>query len=327
MSEIGSQLTSDGKKMRFGVHVLLFNTEKWILRMIENCGPFVDKIYVAYSKSPWTYSAGEIERVENASDLAILQESRYRDKIVVVEGEWELDEDTRNECLKRAKDDGMNFLIAQDADEFYEYDDYAKMIKQITENPDYEIYTAPMSVFWKSFEYVIENEKGEIVTCFPAFAINCGKRVKFKYSRVPDSKNALLLDSLCFHGSYVLTDDEVLKKIGSWAHANEFDRKRWFKRKWLNWSRRTRNLHPINPCSWKRAVSYNGKLPRELIDFPAPQVNHASLKGLEFVEESTLQFLENQGCLMKELSYSIRKIIPPWAKSIYKKITRKKENN
>ena len=32
--------------MKFGVHMLYFNQDKWILKTIENCAPFVDKIYI-----------------------------------------------------------------------------------------------------------------------------------------------------------------------------------------------------------------------------------------------------------------------------------------
>jgi hypothetical protein len=35
--------------------MLYFNQDKWILKTIENCGPFVDKIYVAWSEKPWSY--------------------------------------------------------------------------------------------------------------------------------------------------------------------------------------------------------------------------------------------------------------------------------
>lgn len=39
--------------MKFGVHILYYNQDKWILKTIANCGPFVDKIYVAWSEKPW----------------------------------------------------------------------------------------------------------------------------------------------------------------------------------------------------------------------------------------------------------------------------------
>ena len=42
--------------MKFGVHMLYFNQDKWILKTIENCAPFVDKIYIAWSEKPWNYN-------------------------------------------------------------------------------------------------------------------------------------------------------------------------------------------------------------------------------------------------------------------------------
>ena len=77
----------------------------------------------------------------------LLKKSHFCHKIELIEGDWETDEDERNTCLRKAKNDGFDFLIIQDADEFFIKDDYKKNIKKIIQNPDYELYTTPVRAF------------------------------------------------------------------------------------------------------------------------------------------------------------------------------------
>lgn len=53
--------------MKFGVHMLYFNQDKWILKTIENCAPFVDKIYIAWSEKPWNYNDSASKFINNSN--------------------------------------------------------------------------------------------------------------------------------------------------------------------------------------------------------------------------------------------------------------------
>ena len=249
---------------KFAVHALLFDSQRWILKMIENCGPYVEKIYVAYSELPWTYNPGARSTIKNTADPSILLDSQYANKIELIRGVWERDEDQRNACLDRAKADGMDFLIIQDADEFYKQRDYSRMIEQIANNPEYDFYKTPWCIFWKSFDYVLEGENGSTVIGFPEVAINCKRNIRFVRARTPNSQNYFLLDALCYHGSYVSTDDEMHRKIHTWGHAHQFDRDAWYQNKWLRWTETMENLHPVFPHVFRSAVRYTGVLPEVL---------------------------------------------------------------
>ena len=259
---------------KFAAHVLLFDSQKWILRMIENCGPFVEKIYVAYSELPWTYNPNARNNFKNTADPSILLNSQYANKIELIRGIWEKEEDQRNTCLDKAKFDGMDYLIIQDTDEFYTYNDYPRMIEQIANNPDYDFYKTPWCIFWKSFDYILEGENGSSVISFPEVAINCKRNVKFTRARTPNSKNYFLLDALCYHGSFVSTDDEMYRKIHTWGHAHQFDRDMWYHSKWLKWTESTEDLHPVSPSVFRRAVRFKGNLPEVLINGNGAEKKH-----------------------------------------------------
>jgi len=250
--------------MKFGVHILFFNQDKWILKTIENCGPYVDRIYVAWSKTPWGYNKNST--VVNESNVEFLKQSPYYDKITVIQGEWELDEDERNSCLEQAKSDGMDYLITQDADEFYTFSGYQSIIDGIRQNPNYDYYTTPWYVFWKDQAHIIERENGDRIAGYPEVAINLSvPDIHFVRCRRPNSTYHKRLDALCYHMCFVFdTDQDCWNKINSWSHSHQFDTQRWYDNYWLKWTPELRHLHPIHPTEWYKAVVYTGELPEVL---------------------------------------------------------------
>lgn len=254
--------------MKFATHILLFGQEKWVMKNLENVYPHVDKIYAAYSELPWNYNPNARSQYKNTFDLNIIKNSKYADKIQIIEGVWDLDEQQRNSCLDAAKKDGMDFLFTIDADEFYFHNDLEKIKKIITDNPTYDFYRAGWMCFWKSFEHVLVDQKNNPILGYPEICVNLRKdNIKFVRCRIPSPQNAFTIpldNGICFHGSYVLTDEEVLRKINTWGHAHQFNTYAWFNDVWKNWKESSLNLHPIDPAAWKQAIKFKGKLPEVL---------------------------------------------------------------
>lgn len=250
---------------RFAAHVLLFDCQKFILPMLDNCGPHVEKIYVAYSPVPWTYNPQARKTMSNTVDPDILKQSKYADKIELITGTWDREHEQRNACLKKAKEDGFDFLLIHDADEYYIHEDYERMLQTIADHPEHDYYATPWCTFWKSWDYILVNEQKSIIHGYPNVAMNCKRDVWFSHLRNPSpGASAYFLDGLCYHGSYVLNDEEVYRKISSWGHALDFDREAWFQNKWLSWTEHTEDLHPTHPHIWKKVVKYTGRLPEVL---------------------------------------------------------------
>jgi len=240
--------------MKIATHILLFNQDRWILKNIEMIAPFVDKIYVAWSEFPWSYNPQARDLFKNKSNPDILKQSPYYNKIELITGVWNLDEDQRNVCLDAAKRDGMDYLLMIDADEFYSCDDLSKLIEDIKFNPNYDYYTTPWFTFWKDFNHVLVNENGHVINGHPEVCVNLKHENRFVRCRRPSGSHIKQLNSICGHASYVLTDEECWSKINTWGHAHQFDKEHWYKNKWLNWNENTLDLHPITPSLWKKAI-------------------------------------------------------------------------
>lgn len=253
--------------------ILYFDCEEFILKTIENCAPFVEKIYISYSPKPWKkYNNNAPVLYDNNSKLEILYSSKFFFKIDIISGLWESEEQQREECRLKAISDGYDYLIIQDADEFYLPNEYQKNINQILCNPDYAVYQCPWITFWKNVNTIILHKKKfknihKHLSLNPLFAINLKYENQFSNRRlVNDLRNNLLLSGICFHFSYVLSNEQVLKKIDTWGHSNQVN-KYWYKYKWLSWEFDTKNICPFISVDWERAEMYVSDLPIEIKDY------------------------------------------------------------
>lgn len=256
--------------MRFAVQILYFDCEQFILAAIENCAPHVEKIYISYSELPWTYNENARGKYKNTVNRDLIFQSPHIDKIELVEGNWDTEEAQRNFCLDKAKSDGFDYLIIQDADEFYTPEAYQTNLKEIAANPDHLYYRNPWHLFWKTLGYIIEFEevhgvKKTTINYNACFAVNCHQPVRFKRNRLLTTTDAFFVSGICYHLSYIMSDEQMQRKINTWGHSHQvMHRGLWYKVKWLGWTPDTTNIGLTNPISWTRAVPFKGELPAQL---------------------------------------------------------------
>ncbi|HSR37790.1 MAG TPA: hypothetical protein VLL95_02655 [Phnomibacter sp.] len=277
------------RKLRFGVMTLLYYSEGTIVEMIDNCAPFVDKIYVGFSELPWSdYNKNARTEFKGSASLEVLKDSKWHDKIEVISGVWKSEVDERNDILSKARQDGMDYLIIQDADEFYHPEDYRRNIEGITANPNHPVYRCPWTVFWKNTENVIlirpdMYSKPTTVTTCPNFAVNCNMPdVQFAVTRLANRMNeAFMLTGLCLHLAWVLDDEKVWMKVQTWGHSHQFNGKKWFKHKWLAWKPSTSYIGNITRANYLKAVPFKGELPEQLKTMPQLKQEYVPLTMAE----------------------------------------------
>ena len=259
--------------MKIGVQVLVYNVDRFLLPMLDNCGPHVDRIYASWSAVPWSaYNRNARNDFRNKTSPELLRQSRYFKKVVLITGEWVDEASQRNDVLDRARADGMDFLIIQDADEFYTHTDYAANVRFLALNPDAEYFRGKWLMFWKTTGWVLELPDKTLANN-ENFAVNCRRPVRFVSNRMVnvDYRHAPVVPGPCCHLSWVYSDQEVWEKISTWGHAHLVNRGRWFETKWKGWRPGSRCLSPCRPTpTWWRAVRFTGELPEVLTDFPSP---------------------------------------------------------
>jgi hypothetical protein len=263
--------------------------------MIENTGDLVDKIYLSHSRVPWSaYNKLAIDIHQSTMSIELIADFPHKEKIVWLEGIWKTEEDQRNHSLDRARADGMDYMIIQDADEFYHPNEFSNNLKEIASNPNYPVYRCPWIVFWKDLKHVIQvrNTSGNfatITTC-PNFAINLNmSEVRFVNRRlVAQMDQAYQLSGLCYHLAWVLSDDSVLKKIETWGHSHQFNYMKWFKHKWLAWREETRYIGTISRANYLKAIRFEGTIPAELKGLPSLEQRFVPLSIIEKIDNLRL---------------------------------------
>jgi hypothetical protein len=298
--------------MKIAVQILYFNSHQFILHTLANCASQVDKIFLSYSPKPWSnYNSRAREEFENQSSLEIVRQSKHFSKVEIVEGVWDTEEAQREECRLLAKDQGFDFLIVQDADEFYLPQDYAANIRQMELNPGYEVYQTPWINFWKSTDYalVYRSHLGVAQTIYgtcPLFAINLKMPVQFESRRVPRASTSVFrLPGVCLHLSYVFSDLDLFTKISTWGHSHQVS-KNWFKWKWLAWHQGKRNLNPFTSVEWVRAIPFTGSLPVELQNFQNPTHVSISLTWYDRLQEAMHDAWNALTYWLRQWKYKIR---------------------
>ena len=255
--------------MNFATYVMTYDQGKWIMRNLENAYPHVDRIYVMHSELPWGYKPEARKNNTNDFDINIIKQSPYMDKIEIIEGDWLDDTGQRNDCLQRAKKDGCDFLMVHDADEFYFHKDFEKIVEFVKETYNYDVFDIDLYAFWKSFKYVlIDPSKPHRIGGTNQTIVNLHRADKYDYIRNTHTTSRVTIpEVICYHGSYVLTDEEVFKKVNMTSHSNDYDGIKWYNEVWLPWTIESRNLHPIWPWAWDHCEIFEDALPEAIEDF------------------------------------------------------------
>jgi len=250
--------------MRVALQVIAFNVDLWIYEMIHNAAPHVDKIFIAYPSRPWSYSPQMRASQLNPTRLDAHKIASCGADVEIVKGDWALDEDTRNDLLAKARFEGYDWMIVQDADEFYTLEGWGEINRHLSlykDDASVDVLTSKWLNFWKSPDRVIINSDNSTLSENECMAIRAsGSCVKFSYSRTVGSKSRLRTDIQCLHFGYVMPDSSMRLKISTWAHTSQVKKDQWFNYKWLNWRPGSRYLHPGNPCIWKTTKASSAAL-------------------------------------------------------------------
>ena len=248
--------------MQIASHVLAYNVNFTLKEVIENMSPHVDKIFIAHPIRPWSSNLKSRNSKLNSTTEEFIKNCIRGCNAEIVKGDWEFDEDARNECFNLAKHEGFDWFLTQDADEFYTDEGWEIIKKNLLNLIKKDFCITTWYNFWKNSDFIVEdNSFGKLKGANANFALKCKNSIYFEIIRSPNLRNPEVIDAPCYHYGYVMDDISMKEKIETWSHTNDFDTNIWYKLKWENWNLNTKNLHPTNPPSWKRALEFPFKQP------------------------------------------------------------------
>lgn len=242
--------------MKIAVHILAYNVTRFIQAVLENALPHVDKIYIAYPNRPWGYVQDSRDTGANPTTLADIKQAASSDKIEIVQGDWDTEEAMRNACLQKAKAEGYDWFLIQDADEFYTDATWTNIKDYLASNIENDLLITTWYNFWKSAHYVVTYPNGSIKGTNAGFALRCASDIHFTSKRLTNARAPKIIDFVCYHYGYVMSDEQMHEKLKTWGHAKEVNTPAWFLHKWKNWDDTTEFLHPTNPIHWHKAIRF-----------------------------------------------------------------------
>ena len=255
-------------RLSFGAAILAYKQEDYISYCLRALSAHLDHIIVLFSHDPWIrYNPRARQEFTEPDRTGQILESLKQElpNVSIIEGVWDDEESMRNCGLNALRKKDIQVCLIVDADEFYPEDGLENLKAEITRyNSPGTCYEARFRTCFKRFDYRITYDHRAPV------AVHLDSSTAFIKHRLASGTNQHLPDEIYFwHMGYVLSDERMKEKLGTFGHAHEIVQD-WFEEKWLNWSPQTLNLFRKNPTSrWPRAVQMDARvLPQILHSHP-----------------------------------------------------------
>jgi len=230
----------NGDTINIGILTVAFNEKRLIKPCINQFDGFNFPHLVLVSNKPWrgNYPMDETWAIAKTHN-------RFGSVIIDY---WQNQAEQFNFGLSYLKEQGFDWALIVDADEFYTPSAIGKLVGEIRKSRADAITCPFMNAYWKSPDYRLFPNQDDN----PIVAIKTNR--KFIDKRHSDALALEATTVQMHHMSYVRNNEEMLKKINTFEHSHEFNLEDWYNNVWLKWAPENMNLHPTIPSEWEKAI-------------------------------------------------------------------------
>ena len=202
--------------MKFAAVTLCYNDEGTITGTIKCLAPFVEKHVVLISEKPYF---GEQSEPDNSEEICLDLGCD------VIKGTWALDHLQRTLGNQMCSD--CDWVFGFDSDEMMEARQIERLIRFTEKCPVPAIGVTP-EIYWKDIDHVLtpKPEYQPIILMKPS--------VKFVYIR--NINTPYVHSTVDMHHISWAYPKDIYKKVTNYAHATDFDGKKWYKEHYENWT-------------------------------------------------------------------------------------------
>lgn len=229
--------------MTIGLITVAYREKRFIWKFLRHIPRWVDQKVVLVSEKPWFGEEepddGTITAVTNSSSIPVFST-------------WRTEEDQRNTGVSLLEE--CDWIIVLDPDEFLSDADWNKLYEFLETTDADAVVCEGQYTYWK---------KGWVADPPRDYQMLIAVRphVKFVDKRVVNTGYAVA-PVWVHHFSWAKTDKEVWSKITHYAHADDFDTKKWFEEVWKKWKPGMIDVHPTTASTLHDFIP--AKLPSEL---------------------------------------------------------------
>jgi hypothetical protein len=236
--------------MKIAALYCVHGEERWLPFSMRGAYDAVDSVHFLISSRRWYGPPGDNRPLLDA--IRALPDPLR--KIRILEGEWSEETVQRNFSLAAAQLDGSDYGLIIDADEIYDRRQLRAMLDFAVSYPEVECWHVRWFTYWKSLRFRID----PIEPYDPPALVKLGTCGFYETRNPVAAKHALIPPELglCHHLSYVRSDEELRRKHIFFPGQPQSMQPNWFENVWQAWDRDhdLRNLHPVNPPQFQRAV-------------------------------------------------------------------------
>ena len=230
--------------MKIATVAVAYREERLIGKHLSHIPDWVDEKLVLVSKKPWF---GDELPDDGTAQIA-------RDHgATVIEYEWKTEEEQRNAGQEYLSD--YDWIIVLDPDEFLSTYSWDLLKHQLETTDTPALVVGGQYTMWKNGYMADPPADYQMLVAVKP-------EIRFIDKRVVNSPFGVVKDLWLYHFSWAKTDQEVWDKISHYAHAKDFDIKKWFNEVWLRWQPGTQDVHPTTPETLHNLIK--AKLPPEL---------------------------------------------------------------
>jgi hypothetical protein len=227
--------------MNYGLITVAYREKRFMRKFLRHVPSWIDNKIVLLSDKPWNGN--------DVPDDGTFFEANSGSPVLST---WETEHDQRNSGLAFLEE--YDWVIVLDPDEFLSNEDWNKL-KDFLDTTDADAVVAEgQYTYWKD-GWVADPPKDY------QMLIAVRPHVKFVDKRVVNTSYTTA-PVWVHHFSWARTDAEVWNKISHYAHAEDFDIKKWYEEVWLKWQPGMKDVHPTTPSTLHDFI--RAELPEEL---------------------------------------------------------------
>lgn len=221
----------------------VYNEAHYLPRHLKHIPEWIDEQVVLVSKTPWY---GDELEDDGSEELA------KKAGATVLKFPWANETDQRNAGQNYLAE--YDWIIVLDPDEFLDNNNWDRLKRHLETTKSDAIVVEGQYTYWKD-NWVADPPRDY------QMIIAVKPHVRFVDKRVINC-NYSVSPVWLHHMSWRRSDQEVWNKISHYAHAKDFDIKKWYEEVWLKWKPGVKNVHPTTPATIHNLVE--AKLPPEL---------------------------------------------------------------
>ncbi len=246
--------------MKLSACYVVYDDIEYVEMSLESIYAQTDEIAFLLNTNPWN---GKERPEDRQNCLEYLQElvKKYP-KAQIIEGTWDREHEQRNFGLEWSKEKNCQFCLIIDTDEIYVPSQFVELRKALEANPFIPAVHANWYTFFKQDPYY----RIEPIEAFAPLICANTKQYRFYDKRAGISANQWGVPSpqyqcaflpastlILYHFSYARNDTYMKNKLENFEHSHEIS-KNWYEDVWLKFKEGDKNLHPVSPRQYAKAV-------------------------------------------------------------------------